>query len=332
MTATSTYHVTPKPDHLLRRPFTALDAGNRTTQWITPTGKVMTIPSVIKKLEPWEEAEFDEESVFVEVRDSDGNTTERFVIGAEAQSQKGTPAFEVNKVELAKHFIYATLEPSAAQSTVVIECLRIALPDARNLENVALLKELEGVYEFIRNGKHIVASVRNVEPVDETRPAYRYAKENGLFQSPKSLNGILDLGGGTGIGRLYSPSGSLNRQADVIVPGTYALAEKIDAALLPTTGFSQDLGLIMDAIENGTFTIGTSGIAFADLFEKCRNTWLEDIRGKLRTKWGQYFSEIGEVLIIGGSAPLAAPIQESTNGRFKVAANPQTINIKGMLL
>ncbi|MEO1762571.1 MAG: hypothetical protein AAFR83_11495 [Cyanobacteria bacterium J06629_18] len=292
----------------------------------------MTIPSVIKKLEPWEEAEFDEESVFVEVRDSDGNTTERFVIGAEAQSQKGTPAFEVNKVELAKHFIYATLEPSAAQSTVVIECLRIALPDARNLENVALLKELEGVYEFIRNGKHIVASVRNVEPVDETRPAYRYAKENGLFQSPKSLNGILDLGGGTGIGRLYSPSGSLNRQADVIVPGTYALAEKIDAALLPTTGFSQDLGLIMDAIENGTFTIGTSGIAFADLFEKCRNTWLEDIRGKLRTKWGQYFSEIGEVLIIGGSAPLAAPIQESTNGRFKVAANPQTMSIKGMIL
>lgn len=292
----------------------------------------MTIPSVIKKLEPWEEAEFDEESVFVEVRDSDGNTTERFVIGAEAQSQKGTPAFEVNKVELAKHFIYATLEPSAAQSTVVIECLRIALPDARNLENVALLKELEGVYEFIRNGKHIVASVRNVEPVDETRPAYRYAKENGLFQSPKSLNGILDLGGGTGIGRLYSPSGSLNRQADVIVPGTYALAEKIDAALLPTTGFSQDLGLIMDAIENGTFTIGTSGIGFADLFEKCRNTWLEDIRGKLRTKWGQYFSEIGEVLIIGGSAPLAAPIQESTNGRFKVAANPQTMSIKGMIL
>ncbi|NJM22413.1 MAG: hypothetical protein HC907_28745 [Richelia sp. SM1_7_0] len=332
MTATSMYHVTPKPDHLLVRPFAALDAGNRTTQWITPTGKVMTIPSVIKKLEPWEEAEFDEESVVVEVRDSDGNTTERFVIGAEAQSQKGTPAFEVNKVELAKHFIYATLEPSATQSTVVVECLRIALPDARNLENVALLKELEGVYEFIRNGKHIVASVRHIEPVDETRPAYRYAKENGLFQSPKSLNGILDLGGGTGIGRLYSPSGSLNRQADVIVPGTYSLAEKIDAALLPITGFSQDLGLIMDAIENSTFTIGTSGIGFADLFEKCRNTWLEDIRGKLRTKWGQYFSEIGEVLIIGGSASLAAPIQKSTNGRFKVAANPQSISIRGMIL
>ncbi|MEM8779685.1 MAG: hypothetical protein AAGF26_12590 [Cyanobacteria bacterium P01_G01_bin.49] len=327
-----TYHVTPKPEYFLTRPIAVLDAGNRTTQWIAPTGKVMTIPSVIKNLESWEEAEFDEKSVVVEIRDADGNNTSRFVIGSEAHSQRGTPAFEVNKVELAKHFIYATLEPSAYQGTVTIDSLRIALPDARNVENVALLKELEGVHEFIRNGKHVIASVRNIEPVDETRPAYRYAKENGLYQSPGSLNGILDLGGGTGIGRLYSPSGSLNRQADVIVPGTYALAEKIDAALLPNTGFSQDLGLIMDAIENRTYTIGTSGIGFADLFEKCRNAWLEDIRGKLRTKWGQYFSEIGEVLIIGGSAPLAAPIEESTKGRFKVALDPQTISIKGMLL
>jgi len=332
MTLALTQHDTTQPNTLLRRPVAALDAGNRTTQWVTSTGQVMTIPSVIKKLEPWEEAEFDNESVLVEVIDKDGNKTERFVIGAEAQVQKGTPAFEVNKVELAKHFIYAALEAMPGQNTVVIECLRIALPDARHTENFALLKELEGVYEFIRNGQHIYTSVRHVEPVDETRSAYRYAVRNGLFKSPKSVNGILDLGGGTGIGRLYSPNGSLNRQADVIVPGTYALAEKIDAALLPTTGFSQNLGLIMDAIGSGSFTIGTSGISFAHLFEKCRDAWLTEIRGKLRTKWGQYFSEIGEVLIVGGSAPLATPIQEATNGRFKVAPSPQTISIQGMLL
>lgn len=332
MTATPMYNVTPKPDHLLKRQVAALDAGNRTTQWITPTGKVMTIPSVIKHLEPWEDTpEIDDESVQIEVI-KDGDTTSRFAIGTEAQVQKGTPAFEVNKVELAKHFIYAALEAMPGQNTVVIECLRIALPDTRHTENFALLKELEGVYEFIRNGQRLYTSVHHVEPVDETRAAYRYAVRSGLFKSPKSVNGILDLGGGTGIGRLYSPNGSLNRQADAIVPGTYALAEKIDAALLPTTGFSQNLGLIMDAIASGSFVIGTSGISFAHLFEKCRDAWLSEIRGKLRTKWGQYFSEIGEVLIIGGSAPLATPIQESTNGRFKVAPSPQTISIQGMLL
>lgn len=332
MKATSTHRVTEKSARLLRQPIAALDAGNRTTQWIT-SEQVMTIPSVIKDLAPLEEAEFDSKSVLVEVRDSYGNTTSRFVIGAEAQAQKGTPVFEVNKVELAKHLIYAALEPSFNQSTMVIDCLRIALPDTdtRNIQNVAFLKELEGVYKFLRNGKHVVASIRHIEPVEKTLPAYRYAREHKLFKSPKSLNGILDLGS-TGIGRLYFPCGSLNRQADVIVPATYVLAEKVNAALLPITGFSQDLSLIMDAIENGTFTISTNGISFAHLFHKCCSAWLEEILSKLSTKWEQYFSEIGEVLVIGGSAPLASPIEETTNGRFKVAPNPQTINIKGMML
>ena len=98
MTLALTQHDTTQPNTLLRRPVAALDVGNRTTQWVTSTGQVMTIPSVIKKLEPWEEAEFDDESVLVEVIDFDGNKIERFVIGAEAQVQKGTLAFEVNKV------------------------------------------------------------------------------------------------------------------------------------------------------------------------------------------------------------------------------------------
>ena len=88
----------------------------------------------------------------------------------------------------------------------------------------------------------------------------------------------------------------------------------------------------MDAIASGSFTIGTSGINFANLFSKCRSAWLDEIRAKLRTKWGQYFAEIGEVLIVGGSAPLATSIEESTNGRFRIAPNPQTIGILGMML
>lgn len=332
MTAALTQSVTNEPNPALRRPIAALDAGNRTTQWVDPKGQVKLIPSVYKKLESWEEAQFDEESVLVELIDQDFNSAERFILGAEAQIQKGIPAFQVNKIELAKHLIYAALEPMPGENTVIIDCLRVALPDARSQTNLALLQELATTYEFIRNGQRIYASVRKVEPVDETRPAYHYARENGLFRSLKNVNGILDLGGGTAIGRLYSPSGSLNRLADVNVPGTFALAQKINAQLLPVTGASQDLSLIMDAIQNGTFVIGTSGVSFADIFEKCRESWIEEIRGTLRTAWGSYFAEIGEVLIVGGSAPLAKPIQDATKGRFKVAPNPQTISIKGMLL
>jgi hypothetical protein len=283
-------------------------------------------------LETWEDAEPCENSVLVELFDKHGQSKTRFIVGAEAQALGGKAAFEFDKTELAKYLMFAALEPNVGQNTLIIECLRVALPDSRHKENVKQLGELANTYEFIRNGERVYCTVRNVQPVDETKPAYRYARANGLFKSPKSINGILDLGGGTAIARLYSPSGSVMRELDVNIPGTFDLARRINAALMPTTGQTQDLSLIMDAIKDKSFAIGTSGISFAHLFEKCRDSWIEDIRAKLRVTWGSKFAEIGEVLIIGGSAPLATPIEESTKGRFRVAPNSQEISIRGMVL
>jgi hypothetical protein len=332
MTATLTEHVTSLPMPPVKRPIAALDAGNRTTQWIDPQNIVRTIPSCIKMLEDWEEASPDSQSILIEVLDNSGNIKERFIIGKEAQRQKGVSAFTGNKCELAKHLIYAALEPLPGTNTVIFDYLRVALPDARNAENVRLLKGLADTYYFRRNGETLHASVREVEPVDETRPAYRFACAKNLYKSLKYINGVLDLGGGTGIGRLYSPSGNVMRQADVIVPGTFQLAKKIDAALMPMTNQSQDLAQIMDAIADESYQVGVSGANFVHLFQKCRDAWLEEIRAALRTAWGQYFDLVGEILIIGGSAPLAAPIEEATKGRFRVAPNPQNISIMGMVL
>jgi hypothetical protein len=332
MTATMTQNVTNPPMPAIKRPIAALDAGNRTTQWISPQNTVKTIPSCIKMLEEWEEAQPDSKSVLIEVLNNSGDITERFIIGEEAQRQKGVSAFTGNKCEMAHRLVYAALEPLPGTNTVIFDYLRVALPDARNSENVGLLKNLADTYFFRRNGETVHASVREVEPVDETRPAYRFAVANNLFKSIKQVNGIVDLGGKTGICRLYSPSGNLVRSADVIAPGTFDLAKKIDAALMPTTNQSQDLALIMNAIADGSYQIGVSGANFSHIFQKCRDAWLEEIRAKLRTAWSQYFNEVGEVLIIGGSAPLAKPIEEATKGRFKVAPNPQNISIMGMLL
>lgn len=332
MTATLTEHVTIAPTPPVKRPIAALDAGNRTTQWIDPQNIVRTIPSCIKMLEDWEEASPDSQSILIEVLNNSGDIKERFIIGKEAQRQKGVSAFTGNKCEMAKRLVYAALDPLPGTNTVIFDRLRVALPDARNKENVGLLKTLADTYYFRCNGETIHASVREVEPVDETRPAYRFAIANKLFLAPHQINGVLDLGGGTGIGRLYSPSGNVMRPADVVVPGTFALAKKIDAALMPSTNASQDLSLIMDAIASGSYQIGVSGANFAHLFPKCRDAWLAEIRSTLRTAWSQYFAEVGEILVVGGSAPLAKPIEESTKGRFKVAQNPQSISIKGMVL
>jgi hypothetical protein len=332
MITTLTENVTQAPIPAIKRPIAAGDFGNRTTQWIDHKNIVRTIPSCIKMLEDWEEAEPDSNSVLIEVLDNDSSIKERFIIGEEAQRQKGVSAFTGNKCEMAKRLVYAALEPLSGGNTVIFDRLRLALPDARNTANVALLQQLATTYFFRRNGETVHASVREVECVDETRPAYKYAVTNKVFKSLAQINGVLDLGGGTGIGRLYSPSGNLVRGADVVCPGTFALAKKIDAALMPTTNQSQDLSLIMNAIADGSYKVGVSGANFAHLFEKCRNAWLEEVRATLRTAWSQYFSEVGEVLIIGGSAPLAKPVEESTKGRFKVAPNPQTISIRGMTL
>ncbi|MBW4549372.1 MAG: hypothetical protein KME25_33955 [Symplocastrum torsivum CPER-KK1] len=332
MTTTLTQNVNQAPVMPVKRPIAALDAGNRSTQWISPQNIVKTIPSCIKMLEDWEEAQPDSRSILIEVLNNSSDITERFIIGEEAQRQKGVSAFTGNKCEMAKRLVYAALEPLPGTNTVIFDYLRVALPDARNTENVELVKALANTYYFRRNGEIIHASVREVEPVDETRPAYKFAIAKGLYKSLKHVNGVLDLGGGTGIGRLYSPSGNLMRQADVIVPGTFQLAKKIDSALMPATNQSQDLSQVMDAIADGSFQVGVSGANFAHLFEKCRDSWLEEIRATLRTAWGQYFNQVGEILIIGGSAPLANPIEESTKGRFKVAPNSQTITIMGMLL
>lgn len=332
MLETLTEYVTEPLTMPVKRPIAALDAGNRTTQWIDPKNIVQTIPSCIKMLEDWEEAEPDAQSVLIEVLDNSGDITERFIIGAEAQRQKGIAAFTGNKCEMAQRLLYAALEPLPGTNTVIFDRLRIALPDARNTENVGILKQLANTYYFRRNGETIHASVRDVEPVDETRPAYKLAITTKLFKSPRQINGVLDLGGGTGIGRLYSPSGSLMRNADVIVPGTFALAKKIDSALMQITNQSQDLSLIMDAIADGSYQIGLSGANFSHLFSKCRDAWLDEIRATIRTAWSQFFNEVGEVLIIGGSAPLARPMQEASKNRFMIAPDHQNISIRGMVL
>ncbi|MEC4895472.1 MAG: hypothetical protein SAL07_19655 [Oscillatoria sp. PMC 1051.18] len=306
------------------------DGGKRSTLWINPQNQIQKIPSVIKFLEDWEEAEPTKNSVLIE------HNKVKICVGSLAADLGGRPVHEENKCDLAFLLALAALEPNDGQKVVTVEKLFVALPDSRKQGDRELLKRLEGTHEFKRNGVEVIATVREVVPIDETRGAYAFATKWGIYRSLKHINGVLDLGGGTAIARLYAPGGTLLRKADCLLPGTNALAAKINASLLSVTGYSQDLGLIMDAIEDGSFQIGTSDISFDNQFSRCRDEWLTEIRGKLKTSWGEYFSRIGEVLIIGGSAPLAEPLESATKGRFKIAKHSQIpnfaqfINLRGM--
>jgi len=318
---TSNEHGTNSP---LIRPVIAFDGGNRTIQWVNPIGQVRQIPSYLKTIDPsWEDVEPDENSIVIEF---EGET---FAVGQIAKDMQGTPTFQGDKIELARRLVLAALEPNPGSNALRVERLLVALPNSRSA-STAMLKDIEGTYEYTRNGQEIVATVRKVEPIDETKAAYRFAMQNGLFLSNKQVNGVLDLGGGTSIARLYSVSGSLMREADVILPGTFDLARKIATRIQRDFPTTPDLSLIMDGIEANDYQLGTTGYSFVAAFESARDEWLADIRGQIKTRWGQWLPSLGEVLMIGGSAPLAFPLEEATKGRFKIAPNPQSISIVGM--
>jgi len=58
--------------------------------------------------------------------------------------------------------------------------------------------------------------------------------------------------------------------------------------------------------------------------------WLDDIRSKASNQWKSYLNDLGEVLLVGGSASLAVDLEERSEGRFKIASNPQDVTILGM--
>jgi hypothetical protein len=76
------------------------------------------------------------------VFDKHGQSKTRFIVGAEAQALEVNQRLEFDKIELAKYLMFAGLEPNVGQNTLIIECLRVALPDSRHKENVKQLGEL----------------------------------------------------------------------------------------------------------------------------------------------------------------------------------------------
>lgn len=317
-------------DTLLVRSIIAVDAGNRTLQWIDPDGAVVSIPSVIKPIDPELQDVRNPGSRSVVIELPSGET---YAVGQLAKDLKGTQAFKDDKIALAQKLVLAALQPNPGSDAVRIERLILAVPDSRH-ESVKALKALEQTHEFRRNGQDVIASIRKVEVIDETVAAYRFAMKTGLFTSRLNPNAVLDLGGGTSILRLFSADGVLLRGDDVILPGTFVLAQSIAAKLAKRMTYSPDLTTIMDGIEQaaytGSYQLGTTGIEFSAEFEASRTEWLDEIRGEIKTRWAARLAELGEVLLIGGSAPLAAPLEAMTKGRFKIAPQPQTISITAM--
>jgi 5-enolpyruvylshikimate-3-phosphate synthase len=309
-----------QPHRAVTRPQLAVDPGNRFTKWVD-CQTVRAIPSYVKELADWEEGGHDAQSFEI------GFSGRRYLVGRLAQLMGGSPAFESGKADLAHLLILPAL---ASDSPQRIERLVIPTPDSRNQATIAKLKELETTIEFSVNGHECLSTIRSVVAVDECRGAYELALGRGMWRYPQNPNGIIDVGGGTAIARLFAPGGALVRDADIVLPGTSHLAQRLAAAILPKVGNTADAGMLMDAIASNDFRYGSTDIDFSREFVSVRDAWTADVRAKLKANWAKYLPSLGELLIIGGSANLLQPMCEVSKGRFKVAPKPQFFNLYGL--
>jgi hypothetical protein len=196
----------------------------------------------------------------------------------------------------------------------------------KRLENYPLAKE------FRRNGQHICYTIAAVEPLDETLPAFLYAQSEGSFSFPEHKNAVWDIGGGTSIARIYLPSGTLVQDAEIILPGTKELAQQVATEMQAAfnLSYSPALSDIMDAIARGDCLYGTAQLDFSAIYQNVCAKWVESARAEIRSKWAKHLPNLGEVLIVGGSANLAAPICQASGDRFRIACEPQLFNIVAM--
>jgi hypothetical protein len=310
------------------RPEVLLNAGNRYLEYISADGQLVRMPHVIRHFDTsWEDVPAPgAETVIIE---RDGQT---YAIGQAAKAQSGhRSAFDKGKLSMLAESVYAALEPPTGHTAFRVETLKIAVPDTRNPEAIAAGKALTGTHEYTRSGQALIVTIARVVLVEESTAAYLYGVTNGLYQwADDAINGVIDFGGGTSSGRLYSAEGVNLRDASITLPGTNKLAQAIQARLLKETGISADLSQIMDGIENGSFKIGRNGSSFVTHFASCRDTWIDDIRTSATAAWQPYLQDLGEVLLVGGSASLAECMEHRTKGRFKVVPQPQDITVLGM--
>ena len=303
-----------------------VNPGNRYLEYVSASGQMIRMPNVIREFDPsWEDVPLPSAETVIIKRDGI-----LYAVGTAAKTMKGKSAFDKGKLSMMVDSVFAALEPSYGQSILRVENLIIAVPDVRHGKAIALAQKLQGTFEYNRNGQDVIATISHVTLVEEATAAYNYGVKHDLYQWLDAINGVIDFGGGTSSGRLYSPDGLMLREASITLPGTNALAQSIQARLLKETGTSADLSAIMDGIESGSYQIGRNGASFVTHFTSTRDLWLDDIRSKASAQWSQYLNDLGEVLLVGGSASLAADLEERSEKRFKIAPSPQDITILGM--
>lgn len=318
-----------KPTEVFTIPRLTLDCGNRFTAGMLGD-RLIQFPSYA--VEPGVKQYFD----FDKPHFKDGQSfvieygSIRYSVGQKARLLCGDRAYDVGKWNLAKPFFLAALSALTDAANIYIEELVAAVPDPSDDEQVRNFRALaEGLGQSYRaNGVDRAVKVGSVRIEHECHYAYAKAVQDGLLIWPGMSNGVIDLGGGTSIYRLIDSDGDIDdARSGVINGGTAELASDIAEQCFADRDRAN---LVMDAISDGSFEV--RGDNFKHVYDELFPKWIQKIHRKIQGKWNPVISQIAQILIIGGSAPL---VREYFNvgepdARFVMPSNPQHYGLEGL--
>ncbi|WP_373545660.1 ParM/StbA family protein [Chamaesiphon sp.] len=263
-----------------------------------------------------------------------GGKSKSCVVGRLAQMRSGQNTFSYDKVDLLKYFLLASLTPRPA---TYIRELCIATPLLLSGDRKQILHNLIGTHEYVCNGIQCLVTIESVKTVDEAVGAYWYAVERGLYQDLSYSNGVLDVGGLNIHAFAFDPDGNkldISFQNDL---GTIALAKKIvkHPYVKQQISTALDISIVMDAIEDRSFMVRDKA-NFRQIFGECVDEWINEISASIKDAW-LAAPNLGNFMMVGGSAPLLKSYEIRTGGRFFLPPSnddcfidPQLVALLGM--
>lgn len=310
-----------------------LDAGNAYLKACLNGGEVWSLPSTIKVLSDLEEIEVptDGQSVLIDY------AGQRYLVGALADSFGGEPIYRIGKAEHL-HVLFMASLALIDSRLPVIERLRVLVPDGRKAQletqwNQAA-ERIKVISSCLVNGEVRQPQVREIEFVHEGVPAFRWAKDNGLFRPFENYGsaGVLDVGGGEATLQIFDmATGQVNWGKNLTLPGLQQLAAAICAHLKPRTNYTPDTAIVMRALATGRYQFGFKGqqINFTDIYQACLREWQKAILSRIAEN-NILDTDIGGVVIVGGGANHCQGIPKATSGRFFIPATHPEISLQGI--
>lgn len=314
----------------------SFDLGNRTNAITSDGKKIYCFPSVLKRLSSRQDIDYSSDdfrvgqSFIVEIGSF------KYAVGSIAQDLLGKPTFGFEKWGLVKQFLFASIAALGQGKTLRIKELRCSIPDDQDPAQTSPFTGLSGkTHQFKVNGQDYTVHIGSVRLSPEGHFAAYKALKSGLLKYPGFQNCVVDLGGGTAIGRVFMISnGQLRILRDyeiVLEMGTSTLASTIASEL----GMNSVEGKILDAIaasviHNNPKLLTVHSTSFEGMLPQLEHEWCSGIRAEIRTKWKPIMPNIAQVLVIGGSAPLFQRNLSGGETRYVFAPDPQFYNLQAM--